>query len=89
MGVRIFDRAKQKLLGTPDFGYEKNVNIQYPLDPEERVDVGGDKINRLTDDMSSLKDTMQMLMVEIRLNNLYLSHMSNQQFTEEDLDDAN
>lgn len=31
----------KKLLGTPDFGYEKNVNIQFPLDEAERVEVGG------------------------------------------------
>ncbi len=55
---------------TPSYGYEKNVNIQYPLDEDERVDIGGYLVNRLVDAIEDMKEHNEIMVNQLRLLNM-------------------
>jgi hypothetical protein len=81
-------KINPKKLGTPQFGYEKNVNIQYPLDADARVEVGGELINRLVIAFDNIRETNEKILEKLEILVLHQECATNEVFTEEDIENG-
>lgn len=79
-------RVKVKNLGTPDLRYRKNVAINYPLDKEDRLEVGGGVLDEILTQMKAMRESNDALLSQICLLNLRFDECFPTGFTELDIE---
>lgn len=61
--------AHDNKLGNPGHDYEKNVNIQSPLDANSRVEIGGYIGDRILLALEQIRESNELIYKEVRLMN--------------------